>query len=117
MGDEANAGDLLQESFSEYTECNARCSLAGTRAFKNRARLGQVVGQHARKIRVTGTRPRQRSVSSDLTLVARSSVDQQGGRIHRIRAHHRLPLGPLGITDADGNRGAGGHAVTDAGQD
>ena len=117
MGDEAHARNLIQERLGKNTKGDTCCCLTGTRTLKDRTGLGQIVGEHAWKIRMTGTRPRQRSISSNLALVACSCVNQQGGRIHGIRAHHRLPLRPFGITDTKSDRSAGGHAVADTSQD
>ena len=117
MGHETNTGDLLKQGFGEHTECNARGSLTGTRALKDGASLGQVVGQHAGKVRVTGTGPRQRTITSDFAFVSRSRVDEKLRRINRIGTHHRLPLGPLRVANANSHRGAGCHAVTHTGQD
>ena len=114
MRHETHAGNLLQESFGEHTERDARGSLTCARALKDGASLGQVVGQHAGQIRVTGTGPCQRSISCDFAFVARSSIDEQSGRIDGIRTHDRFPLGPFGITDTNRDRRSRGHPVTDA---
>jgi len=113
VGHETNAGDLLQEGLGEHAECDARGSLSGTRALKDGASLGQVVGQHAGQVRVTGTGPCQRSVPGDFAFVARSSIDEESGGGDRIRTHHRLPLGPFGITDTNRDRRSRGYPVTD----
>ena len=117
MGHETNTGDLLQESFGKHTKCNARGSFAGTRTLEDGASLGQVVGQHTGQVCVTGTGPRQRSITSDFAFVSRSRVDEKLRRIDRIGTHHRLPLGPLRVANANSHRGAGCHAVTHASQD
>ena len=117
VGHETNAGDLLEEGFGEHTERNAGGSLAGARALKDGASLGQVVGQHSGQVRVTWPGPCQRTVTSDLAFVSRSRVDEKLRRIDRIGTHHRLPLGPFRVANANSHRGADCHAVTHAGQD
>ena len=117
MGHETNAGDLLEEGFGEDTECNARGSLAGTRALEDGASLGQVVGQHSGQVRVTGAGPCQRPVTSDFAFVSRSRVDEKLRRIDRIGTHHRLPLGPLRVTNANSHWGSGCDSMTHASQD
>ena len=60
---------------------------------------------HARQVGVAGPRPGQRGV-------ARLPVEFLPG--DRVGRHHRLPLGPLGVTDPDGDRPAQRDAVPHA---
>ena len=116
MRHETHAGDLLEESLCEYPECDARGGLTCARALEDRASLGHIVREHAGQIRVSRTRPCQRSVSRDLAFVARSSIDEKSGGIDGIRTHDRFPLGPFGITDTNRNRRPSRHSVTDPGE-
>ena len=117
VGDEANTSDLVEQCLGQRPESNPSRRLAGGGTLEHRAGLGQVVRKHAGQVRMPGTRPGQRAVTRNLALVARARIDEESGRINRVGVHDGLPLGPLGVTDPNGNRGARRHAVTNTRHD
>ena len=66
---------------------------------------------------MTGTRPRQRAVTRDLTLVTRASIDEQSGGINGVGTHDCFPLGPLGVSNPNGHGRTRRHPVTHTRQD
>ena len=100
-----DAQGLREERLRHRAEGHLRGGLAGARALEHRAGLVEVVLRHAGEVGVAGTRPRQRGV-------ARAALQQH--RVDGVGGHHRLPLRPLAVGDADGDRATHRQAVPQA---
>ena len=103
---QSTAHSLLPRALAALGERHPGRGLPSTRALQDRTCLVEPVLLHARQVRMTGAGPRQRTVPGDLALVAAPRIDLQRLRRHRVGGHHRLPLGPLGVVDAQGDRRA-----------
>ncbi len=58
VGNEADAGDLVDERLGQRAEGDARGGLAGGGALEDGASLRQIVGEHAGQVGVPRARPR-----------------------------------------------------------
>ena len=107
MGNETNAGDLLQEGLGEH----ARVRRA--RRSRGRSRVQGRAEPRTGRRRACPAGPRDRdeaSCSGRFRAISRSSpvpasMSRVGG-IDGIGTHDRLPLGPLGVADTNAQPGA-----------
>jgi hypothetical protein len=105
VAEHLDAERLAQERPGHRAERDAGRRLAGTGAFEDRACVVEVVLLHAGEVGVARTRPRQRGIAC--LRGEQVGVDGIGG-------HDRLPLGPFGVADPDGDGSAHGAAVPHA---
>ena len=103
MRHDRGARGLLDELRGDLTEGDPRGRLAGAGPLEDRTGLVEVVLLHAGEIGVTRARAGQ-------GRVALEPLEHLG--IDRIGCHDLVPLGPLRVADAQGDRAAQGQAVT-----
>jgi hypothetical protein len=104
VADQPHVQRLLQEGLGDGAERDPGRCLAGAGPLEDRAGVVESVLLHAGEIGVPRARPGQRSV-------ARQPL--QDVLVDRVRRHDLLPLGPLGVADAQGNRPTLGQPVPD----
>ncbi len=107
MREHLDAEGLAEELAGDGAGRDAGGGLAGAGPLQYRSGVVEFVLEHAGVVGVAGPRPGQRRVARDLSSSA--GVD-------RVRGHHGLPLGPLGVADLDGDRPAERDAVAHARQ-
>ena len=95
MAQHLDARSLPEEGSSHGTECHASCCLAGARTLQDWPGIIPFVLLHSGEIRVTWSRPRQRSIAGQRFEL--SGVDW-------ICRHDDRPLGPFGVADFDCDR-------------
>ena len=102
--DDLDAEGLGEQLPRDLAERDPRGGLPRAGPLKDGPGVGVPELLHARQVGVAGPGPGQRGV-------ARLPVELLPG--DRVGRHHRLPLGPLGVPDADGDRPAQRDAVPD----
>lgn len=104
VGDDVDAEHLTEEVTGDGAGRDACRGLPSAGAFEHRAGVVEAVLEHARVVGVAGPGTGQRCVAG---------AALEFGGVHGVGCHHRLPLGPLGVADLDGDRAAHGLAVAD----
>ncbi len=102
--DDLDAEGLREQLPRDLAERDPRGGLPRAGPLKDGPGVGVPELLHARQVGVAGPRPGQRGV-------ARLPVELFPG--DRVGRHDRLPLGPLGVADPDGDRPAERDAVPD----
>ncbi|SCG08123.1 hypothetical protein GA0115255_123515 [Streptomyces sp. Ncost-T6T-2b] len=108
MADDLDARGLLEVGAGDGPEGDAGGGLPGAGALQDRPGLVEAVLLHPREVGVAGPGPGQRGVTGELGELL--GVD-------RVGRHDLLPLGPLGVADHDGDRGAHGEPVAYAAEE